>query len=399
MDVVSLLSLLLSYAPGGTLLLQGLLLANTTLASPQGAAFLPLALQLPATTRLKLQDIQMVVSQQQLQQYAAFLQQVPSAVFVTDNTSFIHVRNFSSIGSVLAAGKAADAAAAASAAGDASETIVDAYSVTLIAPMGAAIRNTPITVLQALAASRASQQQNGSVSSAGVDETALAAATGNAAGIVTATDSYVLAARDSTLLQLLQQLNSEQQQASSPLLIHLASNVSLASRFWGSSWPAGGLAVRRPVVFVGSGWRPTSMDLGMEVGQVSTIITGAPSDCAIHCPVKEGLAGFCCCCCCYQDGLLPLTPGFCVLMLCGPAANSAVSCTNECPCMRLASIVSCCAALLSLLRSDAGPVSQHHTVHACTIHMYTPSAPPPPTHTHTLHNMLRRAPLLLRFRS
>jgi hypothetical protein len=250
----------------------------------------------------------MVVSQQQLQQYAAFLQQVPSAVFVTDNTSFIHVRNFSSSGSILAADKAADAAAAASAAGDASEMIVDVYSVTLVAPTGAAIRNTPITVLQALAASRAAQQQqqNGSVSGADVDATALAAAAGDAAGIVTATDSYVLAACDSTLLQLLLQLNSEQQPASAPLLIHLASNVSLAPRFWGSLWPAGGLVVRRPVVFVGSGWRPTSMDLGMEVGQVSTISNGALSDSlgngsAIQCLVEEGLVGFCCCCC-SQDG-------------------------------------------------------------------------------------------------
>jgi hypothetical protein len=234
----------------------------------------------------------MVVSQQQLQQYAAFLQQVPSAVFVTDNTSFVYVRNISSSATVLAAEQAAGAAnnaatAAAAAAGDARGVIVDAYSVTLIAPSGTSINNTPITVLQTLAASRAmqqqQQQQTSSAASAGVDATALAAAAGDAAGIVAATDSYALAATDATLLQLLQQLNSEQQQASAPLLIHLATNVSLAPRFWGSAWPADGLVVRRPVVFVGSGWRPTSIDLKMEVGQVRAQARGAlPDNFVLH---------------------------------------------------------------------------------------------------------------------
>jgi hypothetical protein len=172
---------------GGALLLRSLLLVNTTLASPQVAAFLPLSLQLPAAARLKLQDVQMVIGQRQLQQYAAFLQQLPSAVFVSDNQTFIHIRNFSSISSVAAAGKAAVAADPSTAAAGDGDVIVDVYSVTLIAPAAAAVNNTPVAVLQALAASRAAQQQN----SSGVTTTPLAAAGSDAAGVIPATDSYV----------------------------------------------------------------------------------------------------------------------------------------------------------------------------------------------------------------
>ncbi|KAF6252064.1 hypothetical protein COO60DRAFT_1673833 [Scenedesmus sp. NREL 46B-D3] len=221
-------------------------------------------LQLPAAIRLKLQDVQMAVSQQQLQQYAAFLRQVPSAVFATDNATFIHVRNFSS--SMTAAGQAA--AAAVPAAGDGG-SVVDAYSVTLIAQAAASINNMPFTALQAMTASRGGQQRQYGGGTGGADEAAVAAAAaGDTDGVITTTDSYVLAATNSTLLQLLQQLNSQQVPPGGPLLIHLATNVSLAPRFWGSAWPAGGLAVRRSVVFVGSSWQPTSIDLGMEVGQV-----------------------------------------------------------------------------------------------------------------------------------
>jgi hypothetical protein len=248
-----------AFPAGGSLTLRSLLLANTTLASPQVAAFLPLPLQFPSAARLLLQDVQMVVSQQQLQQYAAFLQQLPSAVFVSDNVTFIHIRNFSS--SSAAAGIAAVA-------GD-GKVDVTVRSVTLIAPSAASLNSTPVTVLQALAASQAQQQQNSSSSGAIAAASALAAAGSDASGVITATDSYVLAATNATLLQLLQQLNSPQLSADGPLLVHLASNVSLAPRFWGSDWPAAGLVLRRAVVFVGSSWQPTSIDLGMEVGQVS----------------------------------------------------------------------------------------------------------------------------------
>lgn len=239
---------------GSSLLLRGLLLANTTLASPRVAAFLPLSLQLPAAARLRLDDVQMLVSQQQLQQYAAFLQQLPSAVFVSDNITFIHVRNHSSSVS----------AATAAAAGAEAGVVVEAYSVTLLAPLAASVNSTAVTVLRSLAATTAAQQQTSTRTNAA----ALAAAAGDSAGIATATDSYVLAATNATLLQLLQWLNSPQLAASGPCLVHLAANVSLAPCFWDSIWPAGGLVVRRQIVLVGSSWRPTLIDLGMEVGQV-----------------------------------------------------------------------------------------------------------------------------------
>lgn len=102
-----------------------------------------------------------------------------------------------------------------------------------------------------------------------VEQETVAAACGDAAGVVTVTDSYVLGASNAMLLPLLQQLASGQEDASrQPLLVVLGSNVTVASRAWGQAWPAGGVVLRRPVAWVGSSSRPTSVDFGMEARQV-----------------------------------------------------------------------------------------------------------------------------------
>jgi hypothetical protein len=165
------------------------------------------------------------------------------AVLFTDNVSFLHIRNYT----------------------NAPFGLVEARSVTLIAPEGARINNIPLGVLRSM------QQPTNSSSSSSDDAAAAAAAAaqGDAAGIVTVTDSYVLGATNATLLPLLQRLGGQEKQQ--PLLVLIQSNVTLAPAAWGDAWPEGGLKVLRPSVWAGSSWTKTSIDLGMEVGQVSII--------------------------------------------------------------------------------------------------------------------------------
>lgn len=245
---------------GSVLLLQDLLLLNVSLVNPnQGnpsTAFLPTSLALPPGALLKLRDVILVVTQETMQPYVAFLRSVQGATLFTDNSTFLHIRNYSY--SPFAA--------------------VEAHSLTLVAPTGAAVRGTPLSLLRPflrgsnggsnggcsadLISTVAQQQQ--------VDRETVAAACGDSAGIINVTDSYVLRANNATLIPVLQQLASGVEDASrQPLLVIFGSNVTLSSRVWGRAWPAGGVVLRRPVGWVGSSSRPTSVDFGMEVGQVS----------------------------------------------------------------------------------------------------------------------------------
>ncbi|KAF6237641.1 hypothetical protein COO60DRAFT_1653111 [Scenedesmus sp. NREL 46B-D3] len=302
---------LLSVPPGGTLLLQDLLIANASLASPIGnpsLVLLPTGIDLPPGAVIKLRDVVMVVEQQQLQEYIGFMLGVPQprtqggarahdagravcsgsqlwqpvgeapvvvsgagvwsaaawgsemgrfwrgrAALFTDNVSFLHIRNYTNEPFGL----------------------VEARSVTLVAPEGARINDTPLGVLQAM-----QQPRNSSRSGAA------AATWGDGAGVVTVTDSYALGATNATLLPLLRRLGGQETQQ--PLLVLIASNVTLAPAAWGGAWPAGGLRVSRPVVWSGSSWRKSTIDFGMEVGQV--VLTGRWSNVTLVNVELENLA-------------------------------------------------------------------------------------------------------------
>jgi hypothetical protein len=251
-------------AAGSVLLLQDLLLLNISLADPtQGdvaTAFLPTSLELPAGALLKLRDVIMVVDQDTLQVYVAFLRSIRemSRAMYTDNSTFLHVRNYSA--SLFAA--------------------VEARTLTLVAPSAASVRGTPMRLLEPFLApgGSSSSGRNGGCSAAvvarvaaqqQVDEETVTAACGDSAGVVTVTDSYVLGANNVTLLPLLRQLASgPEDESQQPLLVLFSSNVTLASSVWGQQWPAGGIVLRRPVAWVGSSSLPTSVDFRMEVGQV-----------------------------------------------------------------------------------------------------------------------------------
>lgn len=241
--------LLLLLQAGGTLLLQDLLLANITLANPKqtpSQALLPAALQPVEGLRLQLVNVMMLISTEQLQQYIAFLAQFPELVLWTDNSSFLHIRSYGSaaMGGLPAA--------------------VEGSTVTLIAPAGATIGNASLPVLQSVPLSA-----GGSLAAAlpgGVDPAAVAAAQGDPAGIVTSTDSYVLGAVNSTLVQNMRQL-AGQRESKQPLLVVIASNVTLSPASGDPDWPVGGIAIKRPVVWVGSSTKNTSVDFHMEVGQ------------------------------------------------------------------------------------------------------------------------------------
>lgn len=256
---------------GTVLYLQDLLLLNATLLNPnQGnpsTAFLPTALQLPPGGLLKLRDVVMVVSQDTLTSYVAFLRSVPAATMYSDNTTFLHLRNYSY--SPFAA--------------------AEARSLSLIAPGGASVGGTRLGLLLPFVGISSSSSRN--VTSSGVgcsadvvqrvaaqqrmDQATVVAACGDAAGVTTVTDSYVLGASNATLLRQMQQLAgaatdtaASSPQPQQPLLVLLSSNVSVHSKAWGSAWPAGGVVLRRPVAWVGSSSAPTSLDFGMEAGQV-----------------------------------------------------------------------------------------------------------------------------------
>jgi hypothetical protein len=247
---------------GGSLLLQGLLLVNASLPSPQtspGQLLQPSGINLAAGSTLLLRDVLLMVNRQTLQQYVAHMGSLPSVVYVTDGASFLHIRSYSS--------KAAAAAKSSSSSSPAAAAL-EAHSVTLIAPGGSTIGGTPLMVLQSLAATIDSRSSSSSSSNAAVDPALLAAARGDAAGVVLATDSYILGATNATLLRQLQDLNALQISGPRPVLICLASNVTLAPRAWGKAWPAAGVAIRRQVVLVGSSVRRPSIDLGMQVRQL-----------------------------------------------------------------------------------------------------------------------------------
>lgn len=250
---------------GISLLLQDLMLLNVTIVSPNQAdlnkAFLPAHLELSSARLLSLQDVVMVVSDAAIQDYITFLRSVPRVTSYTDNTTFLHVRNYS----------------------NAPFGVVEARSLTLVAPRRASVRGTPLTLV-----APALLPRNYSTSSTGgrgrgcsdeeiasiskqqrIDKETVVAACGDSAGIITATDSYVLGANNSTMVPLLQQLASGvEDQSRQPLLVLLQSNVTFASKVWGSKWPKGGVVLRRPVAWVGSSSGVTSVDFGMEVGQV-----------------------------------------------------------------------------------------------------------------------------------
>jgi hypothetical protein len=187
----------------------------------------------------------------------AFLQ----AVLFTDNVSFLHIRNYTNEPFGLD----------------------EARSVTLIAPEGARINNIPLGVLR-------SMQQPTNSSSSSSNDAAAAAAQGDGAGIVTVTDSYILGATNVTLLPLLRRLGGQETQQ--PLLLLIQSNVTLAPAAWGDVWPEGGLQVLRPTIWAGSSWQMTSIDFGMEVGQVrgSLLLLCFPAGCedffGQHCGVS-----------------------------------------------------------------------------------------------------------------
>jgi hypothetical protein len=265
LSLLLLLLLLSLWCAGSVLLLQDLLLLNTSLADPtQGdvaTAFLPTSLRLPRGALLKLRDVIMVVDQDTLLAYIAFLRSVRgmARVTYTDDRTFLHVRNYSA--SPFAA--------------------VQVRSVTLVAPRAASVRGTPVSNLAPyLPPGSSSSSSNGGCSAAvvarvsaqqRVAEETVTAACGDSAGVITVTDSYILGANNVTLLPLLRQLASgpeDESRQRQPLLVIFSSNVTLASSVWGRQWPTGGVVLRRPVAWVGSSSLPTSVDFRMEIGQV-----------------------------------------------------------------------------------------------------------------------------------
>jgi hypothetical protein len=270
------LSAVLVRLPGGSLQLQGLLLSDAALPNPQESpslAFQPAGLALGAGSTLLLRDVLLLVSSETLQQYNAYLGALPYVVIVTDGASFLHIRSYSSKAAAAAGNSSSNAAA------------VEAHSVTLIAPAGSTIGGTPLTVLQSLAATIDSR---GSSNNAPVDEAALEAARGDAAGVVLATDSYVLGATNATLLRQLKELNAPQMSAQRPLLICLATNVTLFPKAWGTAWPAAGVAIRRHLLLLGSSVRRPSIDLGMQVRQM--VLDGPSSNVTLFNVALENLA-------------------------------------------------------------------------------------------------------------
>eukprot|EP00878_Enallax_costatus_P021703 GHUV01022993.1.p1 GENE.GHUV01022993.1~~GHUV01022993.1.p1 ORF type:complete len:782 (+),score=180.67 GHUV01022993.1:214-2559(+) len=217
---------------GGTLLLQDLLLTSVTLTDTQSGnpnlALLPTNFDIPASAALKLRDVILVVSQPQLQQYIGYMLGVLAAPYITDKVSFLHIRNYT----------------------NPPFGVVEARCITLIAPTGARIGDVPLPILQSEPTSAASAE-----------------AAGDAAGIVTVTDSYILAATNKTLVPLMQRLAGKED-SRQPLFVNLATNMTLSPTIWGPAWPPGGVQIRRPVVWAGSSWRNTSLDFGMDVGQI-----------------------------------------------------------------------------------------------------------------------------------
>lgn len=302
---------------GGILLLQDLLLLNVSLTSPTAGnpstALLPAALgRLPPGALLKLRNVVLSMSAGSLRAYAVFLQGAAGATLFTDNTTFLHLRNFSS----------------------APFGAVEALSLTLVAPAAAAVNGRPLAPLLTAWGSGAAgtSSEDGSAGSAeelarrcaalgsarGAVQAAAAAVCADAAGVPTVTDSYVLGASNATLLPALQRLGggvaaagdgdgaassaaSSVASFAAPLLVLLASNVTLAPRAWGAAWPARGLVLRRPVGWVGSSQRPTSLDFGMHVGQVGPVV-GLP---VAVCALAPTLASHRCKC-----GVLPTAPTF-----------------------------------------------------------------------------------------
>eukprot|EP00775_Hariotina_reticulata_P006912 gene6912-7128_t len=218
---------------GAILLLQDILLVDAVLNSPQGnpnKVLLPAALDLPPGAQLKLRDMFIMVTGEQLTDYIAFMLGVPQAPVFTDNTTFLHIVNYTSY----------------------PFGVVEARAVTLIAQEEASLSGQRVALLQFLPTA---------------GNPAAAAARGDAAGVVTVTDSYVLGATNTTILPLMQQL-AMMQPTNMPLFVNIASNLTLFPAAWGAAWPPGGLKIGRPAIWFGSSWRPASIDFGMEAGQI-----------------------------------------------------------------------------------------------------------------------------------
>lgn len=148
----------------------------------------------------------------------------------TDNTTFLHIVNYTSY----------------------PFGVVEARAVTLIAQEEASLGGQRVALLQFLPTA---------------GNPAAAAARGDAAGVVTVTDSYVLGATNTTMLPLMQQL-AMMQPTNMPLFVNIASNLTLFPAAWGAAWPFGGLKIGRPAIWFGSSWRHASIDFGMEAGQI-----------------------------------------------------------------------------------------------------------------------------------
>lgn len=182
-------------------------------------------------------DVRILVSPDQLQQYIVSVSGSPGTVSWTDNTTFLHIRSFSS-------------AAANGSAG------LEARHVTLLA-QGAATEASR-------SPSGLGSNSSTAVATAAVDSSSRSGTNADAAGILTVTDSYILSANNATLVTLLQQL-AGLQQSNRPLLIFITSNMTFAHG--DPRWPAGGVNITRPTIWIGSSSSNTSLDFHMDVGQ------------------------------------------------------------------------------------------------------------------------------------
>eukprot|EP00878_Enallax_costatus_P044171 GHUV01052476.1.p1 GENE.GHUV01052476.1~~GHUV01052476.1.p1 ORF type:complete len:279 (-),score=51.44 GHUV01052476.1:279-1115(-) len=201
----------------------------------------------------------MIVSKAQLQDYIVYVMSYPDIIHWTDGVSFLHIRSYSS-GLI-----------------NGTPSVVEGSTITLLAPEGAKLDGTPLTILQSL---RDQRQVSG------VDSTAVAAAQGDQAGIVTVTDGYVLGATNTSLVRLIQQL-AGQEETKAPLLLFIASNITFSPASGDPEWPPGGVKIKRPTIWVGSSWRNTSLDFHMEVGQF--VLEGAAANVTLVNLVLENL--------------------------------------------------------------------------------------------------------------
>jgi len=97
------------------------------------------------------------------------------------------------------------------------------------------------------------------------------------------TTSYALEASNATVVQLLQRYATID--TPQPFLMYLMDNTTLWPR---GDWPAGGLAIKRPVHIVGWSDKTTAISFGYGVGRAS--LTGRWSNLTLDSLVLEHLA-------------------------------------------------------------------------------------------------------------